>query len=137
MTFTYQVAPERPSDAEVFSLSYLARVPNVEWLSFLTYAVKSDSDVASIGGTNIVGPGQIVGERAVMTLPSLDHLFHTFQVGVDYKHFEQTVTLGSDGFSSACDLRSAGRQLQRDLPGREVDDPVQCLGHLQYAADQQ
>ncbi len=100
LTFTYQVAPERPSDAEVFSLSYLARVPNVEWLSFLTYAVKSDSDVASIGGTNIVGPGQIVGERAVMTLPSLDHLFHTFQVGVDYKHFEQTVTLGSDGFSS-------------------------------------
>jgi hemolysin activation/secretion protein len=93
-SFTYQVAPQRPNDAEVFSGSYLARVDDVDWLSVLLYAVKSSSDVATVGGTNIVGPGQIVGSRAVITLPTRDNFFHTLSVGFDYKHFDQTVTLG-------------------------------------------
>ncbi len=100
LSFTYQVAPQRPEDAEVFSGSYLARIPNVDWLNVLVYGVKSSSNVASVGGTNIVGPGQIVGGRAVMTLPTLDGLFHTLSAGVDYKHFDQTVQLGTDAFSS-------------------------------------
>lgn len=100
LSFTYQVAPERPADAEVFSGSYLARVPNVDWLNVLVYGVKSSSNVASVGGTNIIGPGQILGGRAVMTLPALPSFFHTLSVGLDYKHFDQTVRLGSDGFSS-------------------------------------
>jgi hemolysin activation/secretion protein len=100
VSFSYQVAPERSSDAEVFSGSYLARVQDVDWLSVLVYAVKSNSDVATVGGTNIVGPGQIFGSRAVMTLPALPNFFHTLSVGVDYKHFDQTVSLSGSGFSS-------------------------------------
>ncbi|WP_448046346.1 ShlB/FhaC/HecB family hemolysin secretion/activation protein [Bradyrhizobium liaoningense] len=100
LSFTYQVAPERKKDAEVFSGSYLARVPDVDWLSLLFYAVKSNSDVATIGGTNVVGPGQIVGGRAVMTLPNRENFFHTLSVGLDYKNFGQTVKIGSEGFSS-------------------------------------
>jgi hemolysin activation/secretion protein len=41
-----------------------------------------------------------VGERTVITLPGLDKFFHTLSVGLDYKHFDQTVTLGSSGFAS-------------------------------------
>jgi hemolysin activation/secretion protein len=100
-SFTYQVAPERPDDAQVFSASYLAHVPGVDWLSFLTYGVKSDSNVATVGGTNIVGPGQIIGERAVFTLPSLEGLFHTISVGMDYKSFGQIVSLGGSA-GAAC-----------------------------------
>jgi hemolysin activation/secretion protein len=100
LSFTYQVAPERPSDATVFSGSYLARVPGVDWLNVLVYAVNSSSNVASVGGTNIIGPGQIYGSRAVMTLPTLPNFFHTLSVGLDYKHFDQTVQMGSDAFSS-------------------------------------
>ncbi len=100
LSFSYQVAPQRPGDAEVFSGSYLARVPNVDWLSVLFYAVKSSSNVATIGGTNVIGPGEIFGGRAVMTLPTRDNFFHTLSVGLDYKHFDQTVKLGTDGFSS-------------------------------------
>lgn len=100
LSFTYQVAPQRPSDTEVFSGSYLARVPGVDWLSFLTYGVKSSSNVATVGGTNVIGPGEIVGERAVMTLPTREHLFHTLSIGADFKHFDQTVKLGTDAFSS-------------------------------------
>uniref|UniRef100_A0ABS3MHQ9 ShlB/FhaC/HecB family hemolysin secretion/activation protein n=1 Tax=Bradyrhizobium quebecense TaxID=2748629 RepID=A0ABS3MHQ9_9BRAD len=100
LSFTYQVAPERPSDAEVFSGSYMARIPNADWLNLLFYSVKSNSNVATIGGTNVVGPGTIIGERAVITLPTREGLFHTLSVGMDYKHFDQTVKLGTDGFSS-------------------------------------
>ncbi|MGY3693589.1 hemolysin activation/secretion protein [Bradyrhizobium sp. USDA 3240] len=100
LSFTYQVAPERPSDAEVFSGSYMARIPNADWLNLLFYSVKSNSNVATVGGTNVVGPGTIIGERAVITLPTREGLFHTLSVGMDYKHFDQTVKLGTDGFSS-------------------------------------
>jgi hemolysin activation/secretion protein len=98
-SFSYQVAPQRPDDAEVFSGSYLART-GVDWLSLLFYGVKSASDVATVGGTNIVGPGQIFGSRAVMTLPGRDNFFQTLSVGLDYKHFDQTVTLSGSGFES-------------------------------------
>jgi len=100
LSISYQVAPQRPKDAEVVSLSYLARIPDVDWLSFLTYAVKSNSNVATIGGLDVIGPGEIVGERAVITLPSREGLFHTLSAGIDYKHFAQTTRLGGDGFES-------------------------------------
>ena len=100
LSFTYQVAPQRPNDAEVFSGSYLARVQDVDWLNVLFYAVKSSSDVATVGGTNVIGPGQIFGSRAVITLPARENFFHTLSAGVDYKHFDQTVKLGGTGFSS-------------------------------------
>jgi hemolysin activation/secretion protein len=100
LSFTYQVAPQRPGDAEVFSGSYLARLQDVDWLSVLVYAVKSSSNVATVGGTNVIGPGQILGSRAVITLPTREGLFHTLSAGVDYKHFDQTVKLGGSGFSS-------------------------------------
>jgi hemolysin activation/secretion protein len=91
LSITYQVAPEDVQDAEALSVSYLYRLPNTDWLSFLTYGVKSNSNVAIIGGSDVIGPGEIFGERAVFTLPSRDNFFHTFSVGIDYKHFEQTV----------------------------------------------
>jgi hemolysin activation/secretion protein len=100
LSFSYQVAPQRRQDAEVFSGSYLARIPEVDWLSVLFYAVNSKSDVATVGGTNVVGPGQIYGGRAVITLPARDNFFHTLSAGLDYKHFDQTVNLGTNGFSS-------------------------------------
>lgn len=99
LTVSYQVAPQRPKDTEVFSASYLARLP-VDWLALLAYAVKSNSDVATVGGTNIVGPGQIVGTRAVMTLPGRDGFTQTLSAGVDYKHFFQLVSLNGGGFTS-------------------------------------
>ena len=99
-SFSYQVAPQRPGDAEVFSGSYLARITDIDWLSVLFYAVKSSSNVATVGGSNIIGPGQIVGSRAVITLPTRENFFHTLSVGLDYKHFDQTVKLGTDGFAS-------------------------------------
>lgn len=98
LSLTYQVAPSRPGDAEVFSGSYLARIN--DWASFLVYGVDSKSNVATVGGMNVIGPGQIVGARAVLTLPSRDNFFHSLSFGLDYKHFGQTVNMGTDSFST-------------------------------------
>jgi hemolysin activation/secretion protein len=95
---TYQVAPQRRRDAEVFSGSYLARVS--DWTSLLVYGVDSKSDVATIGGMNVVGPGQIIGGRVVITLPARDNFFHSLSFGADYKSFGQVVNLGTDQFST-------------------------------------
>ncbi|WP_247344643.1 ShlB/FhaC/HecB family hemolysin secretion/activation protein [Bradyrhizobium sp. 61] len=99
MTWTYQVSPMNPKDAMVVSGSYLART-EIDWLSVLVYGLTSDSSVATVGGSNVVGPGQVVGGRAVLTLPSRGELFHTLSLGVDYKDFKQSLKLGSDAFDS-------------------------------------
>lgn len=98
-TATYQEAPLNRKDAMVVSGSYLART-DIDWLSVLLYGLKSDSSVATVGGSNVVGPGQVIGGRAVITLPSRDDLFQTLSLGVDYKDFKQTVALGTDAFDS-------------------------------------
>jgi hemolysin activation/secretion protein len=100
LSFTYQTAPKRPDDMEAFSGSYLARVPGVDWLSLLFYGVDSSSDVALLGDMNVIGPGQIIGARAVITLPSKENFYQSLSTGIDYKHFEQTVALGKDAFDS-------------------------------------
>lgn len=98
LSVSYQVAPERTTDAEVFSGSYLARI--TDWTSLLVYGVDSKSDVATVGGMNVIGPGQIIGARGVLTLPARDNFFHSLSFGVDYKHFGQTVKNGPESFSS-------------------------------------
>jgi hemolysin activation/secretion protein len=98
-TFTYQTAPLNPKDATVFSGSYLART-DYDWLNILIYGLKSDSSVATVGGANVVGPGQVIGFRDVITLPSRGELYHTLSIGADYKDFEQTLSLASDIFDS-------------------------------------
>lgn len=98
-TFSYQVAPMRRPDAEVFSLSYLART-DYDWLNILVYGLKSASSVATVGGANVVGPGQVIGTRGVITLPNRGELFHTLSLGFDYKRFEQTMSLATNEFAS-------------------------------------
>jgi hemolysin activation/secretion protein len=98
-TVSFQEAPLNPKDAMVISGSYLART-DIDWLNVLIYGLKSDSNVATVGGANVVGPGQVIGGRAVITLPSKGELFHTLSLGVDYKDFKQTLALASDSFDS-------------------------------------
>jgi len=98
-TFSYQVAPLNPKDAMVFSGSYMART-DLDWLNVLVYGLKSDSNVATVGGANVIGPGQVIGARGVITLPSRGELFQTLSLGADYKDFKQTLSLASSSFDS-------------------------------------
>ena len=130
LSFTYQVAPQRPNDAEVFSGSYLARVQDVDWLNVLFYAVKSSSDVATVGGTNVIGPGQIFGSRAVITLPARENFFHTLSAGARLQALRPDREARRYRIFVSGHLLSGSRQLQRDIPGREIHDAAQRRGHL-------
>jgi hemolysin activation/secretion protein len=99
LSATYQVAPERPKDAEVFSVSYLART-NLDWLSVLVYGLNSASNVATVGGADVIGPGTVVGVRGVISLPSTGEMVQTLSLGVDYKDFGEMLEQGASSFST-------------------------------------
>ena len=94
VSVSYEIAPENPKDAEVFSGSYLAHLPNIDSVSLLLYGLVSNSNVATVGSTNVIGRGHVVGLRGIFTLPGGDGFYDTLSAGVDYKHFDQDVTLG-------------------------------------------
>jgi hemolysin activation/secretion protein len=91
--FSFQLAPERLQDAEVFSGYYLVRFPNLSWLSLMAEGTKQDSDVSSLGGTDVAGRGEIAGLRAIINLPTGKDFYESISLGLDYKHFDQDLTV--------------------------------------------
>ena len=90
ISLSYQLAPQRSSDAQVYSGTYLWPVEGTP-LSILAYGVKSDSDVAALAGTNVVGRGTIFGLRGIVNLPASENFYHSFTVGIDRKNLTQNV----------------------------------------------
>jgi len=93
ISFQYQIAPERPSDAEIWSASYV--IPTQSNVVWAFYAVHSNSNVATLGDLSVIGKGNIYGARFIASLPtSSPDFYHSFTAGVDYKDFKQSVILG-------------------------------------------
>lgn len=93
LTVSYLVAPENPSDAQVWSGYYtfpLARTP----VSFLLSAVHSDSNVPAVVGTNVIGKGDIFGANVTVTLPGTDTFYQSVTAGLDRKDVSQNVVTG-------------------------------------------
>ncbi len=94
--FNFQVAPERPEDALVYSGYYM--VPVTPTATFMLTATKQDSDINTLGGSSVGGNGFVIGGRANFTLPtgppfsSQPAYFHSLTLGLDYKNFEEDVT---------------------------------------------
>lgn len=93
LSLSYQVTPENPNDAKVLSANYLARVPDTP-VSLLGYAVKSDSSVAALAGTDVVGRGYIFGARAIVNLPGGGDFYQSLTAGFDRKDLTQNVVTG-------------------------------------------
>jgi len=91
--FSFQLSPEDLTQVKVFSGYYLARIPGIDWLSLIAQGTSQNSGVNTLGGIGVVGNGDIVGGRAVITLPQLAGYYHSLSLGVDYKHFTQDVTI--------------------------------------------
>src|SRR5262245_31273574 len=90
INLSYQIAPLKPADAEVLSGTYIFRVPDTP-VTVLAYAVKSDSDVAVLSGTDVIGRGEIFGARALISLPGRDGFVHSLSTGFDRKNLTQNV----------------------------------------------
>lgn len=98
MTLSYQVAPENRDDAEVFFMSYLA--PAGRNFNVLFNALKSDSNVSTVGGTNVIGEGETFSARGIWQLPPGENSFTSVSAGLDYKNYKSRTLLGESGFEA-------------------------------------
>ncbi len=89
---TYLVDPQSRSDAEVYSLSYLAPLKGTHW-SLLATMYHSNSDVSSLGGTDVLGKGTSYGLTAIYTLPSTESYSQSASIEIDHKHFDENDTI--------------------------------------------
>lgn len=99
MSLMMQTAPQRQADGKVYFASYLERFADPTFTLQFT-ALKMASDVAAIGGTNIVGQGRSFGAKALWQYPAGGGWAHGYSVGVDYKDFLNQVQLGKASLDS-------------------------------------
>lgn len=97
ISLSAQTAPERTEDGTVFSANYLARVGSAQ---ILGYYVHSDSNIAVIGGTSVIGKGDLAGVRLILPLGTREGFYHSLTAGFDWKDFAEDVTLGADSDSA-------------------------------------
>lgn len=99
LTLGYSLAPRRRSDSEAYFGSYSLPFLGSPWTLVLS-GLRSNSDVAALGGTNVVGNGYQVGLQAIYRLTT-DRDYHAFRAGVDYKDFKQNIGLPGQPIAKA------------------------------------
>ena len=99
LTMSYQTAPQNTDDAKVFYASYLAPFENSNF-SLLFNAIRSDSNVSTVGGINVLGNGNILGMRGLWSLRSSSSFYDSVSVGIDRKDFKQQTVLGTGRLES-------------------------------------
>lgn len=92
ITGTYIVAPQDRHQTEVFSGSYSAPLLGTPW-TLLLYGYSSNSNVAALGGVNVLGKGYQIGVRGIYRLPTKS-FYQNVSFGFDYKNFDQNVSVG-------------------------------------------
>jgi hemolysin activation/secretion protein len=106
LAVNYQLSPQDPAEVQVFSGTYLFRIPDSDKL-LTFYGVLSDSDVAAVGTLAVVGKGAIAGVRGTIPLPAQDDYFHSLMLGADYKDFDESIVLqGADSLNTPIDYLS-------------------------------
>lgn len=98
LSISAQTAPERTDDGTVVSGNYLMRLG--QGTQLLLYGVHSDSDIAVVGGTSVIGKGYLFGGRLIRSLGSSEGFYHSLTLGIDWKDFSEDVMLGSDRASA-------------------------------------
>nr|WP_172681992.1 ShlB/FhaC/HecB family hemolysin secretion/activation protein [Pseudomonas protegens] len=92
ISLTYFTAPQDTDNAKVWSGSYTAPLSDRWALQFSGY--QSDSNIATIGGSNVLGKGHSYGVSAIYTLPAAGNWANSLSVGVDFKDFDEEMRFG-------------------------------------------
>jgi hemolysin activation/secretion protein len=101
LSLQYQMSPQKSSEVEVFSGSYILPAPwNVD-NSLVLYGVLSNSETAFGEGFKTQGKGGIIGTRYIMPLTPYGNYNHNAVAGIDYKKFDEATgtagpTAGND-----------------------------------------
>lgn len=97
---SYLVSPEASDQVEVMSANYLWRFTGSDHLLAL-YAVRSNSDIATVGTLGVLGQGTIAGLRYTMPIRPLGNVYHGVVLGLDYKDFGESIALqGNDAVNT-------------------------------------
>ncbi|WP_455281744.1 ShlB/FhaC/HecB family hemolysin secretion/activation protein [Cupriavidus necator] len=89
-------APQDLNQTQVWSGSYVAPIRGSNW-SVEASGYMSDSNVATVGGTSVLGKGHAIGLRGTYTVPDSGAWWHTLSFGVDFKDNEEVTRLGNAG----------------------------------------
>ncbi|MEP9360984.1 ShlB/FhaC/HecB family hemolysin secretion/activation protein [Sphingomonas sp. KR3-1] len=89
----YAVAPERRKDSEVWVVSY--GVPLSDSLRLDTTGLISNSDVATVGDTNVLGDGTSVTMALTKTLKGGPGFYHRISLSAAWKDFKEDTVFGA------------------------------------------
>lgn len=95
-SLSYFGTPQEMSQTRVWSGSYSAPLRGTNWTVEASGFV-SNSNVATVGGTNVLGKGHSYGIKATYTVPDSGNWYHAFGAGVDFKKNDQTLSLSGVG----------------------------------------
>jgi hemolysin activation/secretion protein len=93
LSFFTELAPENLDDAQIYVLSYGAHLG--QDLRLDVTALQSNSDVATVGDTDVLGNGHSVEATLTKVLPSTANATQSVAVSLAYKDFKENVTFGS------------------------------------------
>jgi hemolysin activation/secretion protein len=97
-SLTFFGAPRQMADAKVWSVSYSAPLSPRWSLDFSGY--QSNSNVATVGDTNVIGKGHTVGVAARYTWLPMGNWSHSATAGLELKDFQENLQFGSDSQSA-------------------------------------
>lgn len=95
-SITFFGAPQDLNEARVWSFSYLAPFQGTPY-SLQATGYISDSNVATVGGTSVLGKGKTIGVQGNYALPQSGEWSGSLGLGIDFKDVEERVSLGADG----------------------------------------
>lgn len=129
----YQVSPQNTDEVQVWSGTYLMPTG---WrdskLAMYGIGISSNTELgAAVGGTAVVGTGDIFGFRFIKPLPEFKSLLHSLVVGLDYKKFDQSVTLiGQDTGSTPIDYMPLVVSYDGTIRADTFTTTLTTAGHL-------
>jgi hemolysin activation/secretion protein len=85
-----QVSPENTDEVQVVAASYMLPKGDAGE-KYAIYSVFSDSELATVGDSNVIGDGTIIGFRYVNPFKQSPHAVHSVSLGFDYKDFKEDI----------------------------------------------
>lgn len=92
-SFTAQTSPEETKEVRVISTSYVAPL-DFEGSKLAAYAVKSNSETATVSDIRVVGDGVILGARYIHPVAQREGAISSLIAGFDYKDFDELLEIG-------------------------------------------
>jgi len=122
LSLQYQTSPEKTAEVSIWGFTYL--MPVLKEHRAAVYMVKSDSQVASLGGQTAftaLGKGDIYGLRYIIPLQSHSDFLHSLTLNFDYKDFADTLEIAGNKAKGQADLRQDLAPIAYGLFGFDYD----------------